>query len=116
MRRVFTGIVIGVAAVALAGCGKTLKASNTAGPWPFTVEKVELECAKDGAIFVKNDGKFYPLNGEAERRADLHKPEQLATMNDILKVDPELNKLLPGARMSLENVLTNAVKACAKKS
>ena len=35
----------GLLALALAGCGKTLTASSIPGPWPFTVDKVQIKCA-----------------------------------------------------------------------
>ena len=97
MRRIKTGIVLAISAIALAGCGKTLSASNTPGQWPFTVDKVSIKCAKEDAVFVKADGKAYPLNGAAERRPDLYKSGELGDLNDITKPDPSLAKLLPCA-------------------
>ena len=114
MRRIKTGIVLAISAIALAGCGKTLSASNTPGQWPFTVDKVSIKCAKEDAVFVKADGKAYPLNGAAERRPDLYKSGELGDLNDITKPDPSLAKLLPGARMSLEDVMRKATSICVK--
>ena len=111
MRKITIVLATGIAAIALSGCGKTLTASNTVGPWPFTVDKVSLECGKSAAIFLKADGKAYPLNGEAERQPQLHHGD-LSEINDITKIDPQMSKLLPGTHMSLEGVLRAAVKSC----
>jgi hypothetical protein len=59
-------------------------------------------------------GKAYPLNGQAERRPDLYGKGPLNKLSDIWMVDPEISKLAPDARMSLDAFTREAIEACAK--
>jgi uncharacterized protein DUF2511 len=102
---------------ALAGCnGDDIAiASRDMGPqWPFTVPEVSVVCAPALAIFITAGGRAYPLNGQAERHPDLYKESPLGKLNDIWKVDPEMGKLSPDARMSLDAFTQKAIEACAK--
>jgi Protein of unknown function (DUF2511) len=111
----------GIAAVAmlpaLAGCnGNDIAiASKDVGPqWPFTAPEVRVACAPALAIFITADGRAYPLNGQAERHPDFYKEGPLSKLNDIWKIDPEMSKLSPDARMSLDAFTQKAIEACAK--
>ena len=62
-------------AIVMAGCGgvghnsKTIAAADYGSDWPFTVEKVGLNCKgkKDlGIVWVGANHKAYPLNGTAK--------------------------------------------------
>ena len=66
------------------------------------------------AMFVTADGKAYPLNGQAERHPELYKKGPVGSLNDIWKVDPELSKLSPDVRMSLDDFDAKAIEACTK--
>jgi len=104
-------------ALALGGCdGDAIAiASKDVGPqWPFTVSEVSVVCAPALAIFVTADGRAYPLNGQAERRPDLYGKGPLGKLNDIWKVDPEISKLSPDTRVSLDAFTQKAIEACAK--
>jgi hypothetical protein len=113
------GIVI-VGAVlfpALAGCGDrdiAIASRDVEPNWPFTVPEVTVVCAPALAIFIRADGRAYPLNGQAERHPDLYKNGPLAKLNDIWKVDPQMSKLSPDARMSLDAFTQKAIEACVK--
>ena len=112
--------VVGVAALlAVAGCNGesdgTAIASKDVGPeWPFTMSEVRVVCAPSRAIFITADSKAYPLNGQAERHPDLYQEGPLSKLNDIWKVDPDISKLSPGARMSLDAFTHKAIEVCAK--
>ena len=111
------GAVGGAMLAALAGCnGSDIAiASKDVGPqWPFTVPEVSVVCAPALAIFIAADGKAYPLNGQAERHPELYKNGALGKLNDIWKVDAEMSKLSPDARMPLEAFTQKAIAACAK--
>jgi hypothetical protein len=71
-------------------------------------------CAPTLAIFITADSKAYPLNGQAERHPDLYHNGPLSKLSDIWKVDPEISKLSPDARMSLDAFTQRAIEACAK--
>jgi len=109
---------IGVAIfLALAGCNDDAIAiaSKDVGPeWPFTVPEVRVMCAPTFALFISADGKAYPLNGQAERNPDLYGKGALSKLSDIWKVDPEIGKLSPDTRMSLDPFTHKAIEACAK--
>ncbi len=109
---------VGVAMLpALAGCnGNDIEiASTDVGPqWPFAVSEVRAVCAPTLAIFITADGKAYPLNGQAERHPDLYGKGPLSKLSDIWKVDPEISKLSPDTRMSLDAFTQKAIEACAK--
>jgi len=112
--------VVGVAMLlALAGCdlvpvsGAEIAAKDIGPQWPFTVPEVRVVCAPTLAIFVIADGKAYALNGQAERHPDLYNGP-LSKLNDIWKVDPEMSKLSPDVRMSLEAFTHKAIEACTK--
>jgi hypothetical protein len=109
---------VGVAALlALAGCNDDAIAiaSKDVGPqWPFTVPEVRVVCAPTFALFISADGNAYPLNGEAERHPDLYGKGPLSKLDDIWKVDPEISRLSPDARMSLDAFTRKAIAACAK--
>jgi hypothetical protein len=109
---------VGVAILfALAGCADDAIAiaSKDVGPqWPFTVSDVRVVCAPTFALFVSADGKAYPLNGQAERHPDLYGKGPLSKLSDIWKVDPEISRLSPDSRMSLEAFTHKAIEACAK--
>jgi hypothetical protein len=107
--------------LALAGCNDTTTAVSTViaskdvGPrWPFTVPEVTVVCAPTLAIFIAAHGKTYPLNGQAERHPDLYKDGPIGKLNDIWKVEPEISKLSPDARMPLDAVTHKAIETCAK--
>ena len=90
-------------------------ASKDVGPdWPFTVSEVRVVCAPTLALFISADGKTYPVNGQAERHPDLYGKAPLSKLSDIWKVDPEISKLSPDARMSLDAFTHKAIEACAK--
>lgn len=102
---------------ALAGCnrnGASISAQDVGPQWPFKVSEVQVVCAPTLALFVTADGKAYPVNGQAERHPDLYKKGPLSPINDILKVDPEVSKLTPDARMSLDAFTQKAIAACSK--
>jgi hypothetical protein len=104
---------------ALAGCSgesdeAAIASKDVGSQWPFTVSEVRVVCAPALAIFIDADGKAYPLNGQAERHPDLYQKGPLGKLNDIWKVDPELSKLSPDTRMSLDAVTRKAIEACAK--
>ena len=109
---------VGVAMLlALAGCNDDAIAiaSKDVGPhWPFTVPEVRVACAPTFALFISADGKAYPLNGQAERHPDRYGKGALSKLSDIWKVDPEISKLSPDARMSLDAFTHKAIEACAK--
>jgi len=109
---------VGVATfLALAGCdGDAIAiASKDLGPqWPFTVPEVKVVCAPTFALFISADGKAYPLNGQAERNPDLYGKGALSKLSDIWKVDPEISRLSPDTRMSLDAFTHKAIEACAK--
>jgi len=115
-------VLLGVAAPlvlagALAGCsrnGAAISDKDVGPQWPFTVSEVRVVCAPTLALFVTADGKAYPANGQAERHPDLYKKGSLSPINDILKVDPEVSKLTPDARMSLDAFTQKAIEACTK--
>ena len=71
-------------------------------------------CAPTLAIFITADGKAYPLNGQAERHPNLYGKGPLSKLSDIWKVDPEISKLSPDTRMSLDAITRKAIEACAK--
>jgi hypothetical protein len=110
--------LLGAAALlALAGCnrnGATIGAQDVGPQWPFTVSEVRVICAPTLALFVTADGKAYPANGQAERHPDLYKNGPVGSLDDILKVDPQISKLTPGARMSLDAFTQKAIDACTK--
>jgi Protein of unknown function (DUF2511) len=113
------GIVIASAVLfpALAGCsGRDIViASTDVEPnWPFTVPQVTVVCAPALAIFIRADGSAYPLNGQAERHPDLYRNGPLGKLNDIWQVDPQMSKLTPDARMSLDAFTQKAIEACVK--
>lgn len=101
----------------LTGCnrnGASLSAQDVGSQWPFTVSEVRVVCAPTLALFVTADGKAYPANGQAERHPELYKKGKLGQIDDILKVDPDVSKLTPGAHMSLEAFTQKAIEACTK--
>jgi Protein of unknown function (DUF2511) len=110
--------IVGVAILlALAGCdGDSIAiGSKDVGPeWPFTVSEVRVVCAPTFALFISADGKAYPLNGQAERHPDLYGKGPLSKLSDIWKVDPEISRLSPDTRMSLNAFTHKAIEACAK--
>ena len=102
---------------ALAGCnrsGASLTAQDVGPQWPFTVSEVRVVCAPTLALFVTADGKAYAANGQAERHPELYKKGPLGQIDDILKIDPEVSKLTPGAHMSLDAFTQKAIEACTK--
>jgi|SRR5215467_3682318 len=102
--------------LAVAGCdrGTTVASKDLGAEWPFTVPEVTVMCAPTFAIFITADGKAYPLNGQAERHPDLYKDGPVSKLNEIWKVDPEVSKLSPDTRMSLNAFTQKAIEACAK--
>jgi hypothetical protein len=111
------GTVGGAILFALAGCNvdAIAIASTDVGPqWPFTVSEVKVVCAPTLALFISADGKAYPLNGQAERHPDLYGKGPLSKLGDIWKVDPEISRLSPDTRMSLDAFTHKAIEACAK--
>ena len=102
--------------LAVAGCdrGTTVASKDVGAEWPFTVPEVTVMCAPTLAIFITADGKAYPLNGQAERHTDLYKDGPVSKLNEIWKVDPEVSKLSPDTRMSLNAFTQKAIEACAK--
>ena len=109
------GTVGGAMLLALAGCDDAAITSKDVGPlWPFTVSEVRVVCDPALAIFITADGKAYPLNGQAERHPDLFKNGPLSKLNNIWKVDPQISKLSPDTRMSLDAFTQKAIEACAK--
>jgi Protein of unknown function (DUF2511) len=117
-RRTVGAATVGVAILlALAGCnGDAIAiASKDLGPqWPFTVPEVSVVCAPAFALFISAGGKAYPLNGQAERNPDLYGKGPLSKLSDIWKVDPEISRLSPDSRMSLDAFTHKAIEACAK--
>ena len=115
-------VLLGVAtplvlAAALAGCsrnGASISDKDVGPQWPFTVSEVRVVCAPTLALFVTADGKAYPANGQAERHPDLYKKGPLGQINEILKPDPEADKLVPDAHMSLDAFTQKAIEACTK--
>ena len=119
LNRAAVGIAIvgAVLCPALAGCsGRDIViASGDVQPeWPFTVSQVTVTCAPALAIFISADGRAYPLNGQAERHPDLYQNGPLGKLNDIWKVDPQVSKLSPDARTSLDAFTQKAIEACVK--
>jgi hypothetical protein len=110
------GVVGAAMLLALAACNDGAAiASRDVGPeWPFTVSEVAVVCTPTLAIFITADGKAYPLNGQAERHPDLYQKGPLSKLNDIWKVDPEMSRLSPDTRMSLDAFTRRAIEACAK--
>ncbi len=113
------GVAVAGAAMllALAGCGRSgaaIAAQDVGPQWPFTVSEVRVVCAPTLALFVTADGKAYPLNGQAERHPDLYKKGPVNKLNDIWKVDPDMSKLSPDTRMSLDAFTRKAIEACTK--
>lgn len=109
--------VAGAAVLALAGCnrnGAAISEQDVGPQWPFTVAEVRVVCAPTMAMFVTADGKAYPLNGQAERHPDLYKKGTVGSLNDIWKVDPQMSKLSPDVRMSLDAFTAKAIEACTK--
>jgi hypothetical protein len=110
--------LLGVATLlALAGCnrnGATISDKDVGPQWPFKVSQVHVVCAPTLALFVTADGKAYPANGQAERHPDLYKKGPLSSINDILKIDPQISKLTPDAHMSLNAFTDKAIAACTK--
>jgi Protein of unknown function (DUF2511) len=101
----------------LAGCnGDAIAiASKDLGPeWPFTMSEVSVVCAPTFALFISAGGKAYPLNGQAERNPNLYGKGPLSKLSDIWKVDPEVSRLSPDSRMSLDAFTHKAIEACAK--
>jgi hypothetical protein len=74
----------------------------------------EVVCAPTLALFIAAGDKAYPLNGQAERHPDLYRKGPLGKLSDIWKVDPEISKLSPDTRMSLDAFTKKAIEACAK--
>jgi hypothetical protein len=102
---------------ALAGCSDrdiAIVSRDVEPKWPFTVPEVTVVCAPALAIFIRADGRAYPLNGQAERHPDLYKNGPLGKLNDIWKVDPQMSKLSQDARMSLDAFTQKAIEACVK--
>jgi hypothetical protein len=106
---------------AMAGCNDTfsttsimIASKDVGSQWPFTVSEVNVVCAPTAAIFVTAGGKAYPLNGQAERHPELYKDSQPGKLNDIWKVEPDVSKLSPDARMPLDAVTRKAIEACTK--
>ena len=102
---------------ALAGCnrnGASITAQDVGAQWPFKVSEVRVACAPTLALFVTADGKAYPANGQAERHPELYKKGPLGQIDDILKIDPEVSKLTPGAHMSLDAFTQKAIETCSK--
>jgi hypothetical protein len=103
--------------LALAGCnrnGASISAQDVGPQWPFTVSEVRVVCAPTLALFITADGKAYAVNGQAERHPDLYKKGPLSQINDITKVDPQIAKLSPDSRMSLDAFTQKAIEACTK--
>ncbi len=105
-----------VALMAMTACsrGATIADKDIGAAWPFTTTQVKVICAPTLAIFVTADDKAYPLNGQAERHPELYKRGPVGKLNDIWKVDPQLSKLSPDVRMSLDAFTQKAIDACAK--
>jgi hypothetical protein len=111
------GIVGAVLLPALAGCNDrdiVIASTDVEAEWPFTVPQVTVTCAPALAMFISADGRAYPLNGQAERHPDLYQNGTLGKLNDIWKVDPQMSKLSPDARMSLDAFRQKAIAACVK--
>src|SRR5258708_16850866 len=92
------GVVSVAALLALAGCNDTAIAiaSKDVGPqWPFTVSEVRVVCAPTLALFIADDDKAYPLNGQAERRPDLYRKGPLGKLSDTWKAHPEISNRSP---------------------
>jgi hypothetical protein len=115
-----TAVVMGLAGaavLALAGCnrnGAAVSSQDLGDKWPFSVSEVRVVCAPTMAMFLTADGKAYALNGQAERHPELYKKSKLNPLNDIWKVDPQLSKLSPDVRMSLDAFNTKAIESCEK--
>ena len=102
---------------ALAGCnrnGASISDKDVGAQWPFKVSEVRVVCAPTLALFVTADGKAYAANGQAERHPELYKKGPLSQIDDILKVDPDVSRLTPGAHMSLDAFTQKAIEACTK--
>ena len=109
--------VAAAAVLALAGCnrnGAAVSSNDLGDKWPFTVSEVRVVCAPTMAMFLTADGKAYALNGQAERHPELYKKGPINQLNDIWKVDPQLSKLSPDVRMSLDAFNGKAIEACEK--
>jgi Protein of unknown function (DUF2511) len=111
-------VIVGAVLVpALAGCSGrdiAIASADVEPEWPFTVPEVTVVCAPALAIFISAKGVAYPLNGQAERHPDLYNSGPLGKLNDIWKVDPQMSKLSPDARMSLDAFTQKAIEACVK--
>jgi len=115
--KIRTALLGAATLLALAGCnrnGGSISAQDVGPGWPFTVSEVRVVCAPTLALFVTADGKAYPVNGQAERHPDLYKKGAVSPIDDILKIDPEVSKLTPGAHMSLDAFTQKAIDICAK--
>ena len=110
--------LLGVATLmALAGCnrnGASISDKDVGPAWPFKVSEVRVVCAPTLALFVTTDGKAYAANGQAERHPDLYKKGPVSQIDEILKVDPQISKLSPGAHMSMDAFTQKAIEACTK--
>ena len=115
--KIRTALLCAATLVALAGCnrnGASISAQDVGPQWPFKVSDVRVVCAPTLALFVTSGGKAYAANGQAERHPDLYKQGPVGQIDDILKVDPELSKLTPNARMSMEAFTQKAIETCTK--
>ena len=111
------GVVGAAMLLALAGCNGdaiAIASADVGQQWPFTVPEVRVVCAPTSALFISADGKAYPLNGQAERHPDLYGKGPLSKLSDIWKVDPEISRLSPDTRMSLDAFTHKAIEACTK--
>jgi hypothetical protein len=105
------------ALLALAGCnrnGANVSAQDIGPQWPFTVSEVRVVCAPTLALFITADGKAYAVNGQAERHPDLYKKGALSQINEITKADPQISKLSPDSKMSLDAFTQKAIEVCTK--
>jgi hypothetical protein len=115
--KITTALLGAATLLALAGCnrnGASISAQDVGAQWPFTVSEVRVVCAPTLAMFVTAGDKAYPLNGQAERHPDLYKRGPVGSLDDILKIDPEVSKLTPGAHMSLDAFTQKAIETCTK--
>ena len=115
--KITTALLGAATLLALAGCnrnGANISAQDVGPQWPFKVSEVRVVCAPTLALFVTADGKAYAVNGQAERHPDLYKKGPVGQIDDILKIDPEISKLTPGAHMSLDAFTQKAIEACTK--
>lgn len=117
MIKISTALLGAAALAALAGCnrnGASISAQDVGPKWPFKVQQVRVVCAPTLALFVTADGKAYPANGQAERHPELYKNGPVGQIDDILKIDPQVSKLSPGAHMSMDAFTQKAIEACVK--